>query len=415
MMHTPYYIAKKLSGSKRQGSRMSRITSGIVTGSVALSITVIIIALAIVSGFRTEIRSLAGGFSGQVLLLPLGADLEGTPVPLSTQISYLPQIESDKEVSHLQHFANCRGLLQTDEAIQGVVLKGVGKEFDRSFFEASIIEGSFPVWNDSLVSMEILVSRRLANALKLRTGQAVIFCFIDQPVRFRQFKVSGIYGASLENIDKSLVIGDIRVVQQLHGWSNEVVSGVELLLHRPERMEEVASRVAQIAVDCGSEDDPGLWIYTAKDLFPHLFDWLNLIDMNLLIVLALMIGVAGINMITGLLIMLFDKTSLIGLLKALGMKAREIRLTFIYRMSGMVIKGMLAGNALALLLCYLQQRFQLLVLDPVNYAVSTVPVQLNIWTILLMNAVSFWAIVGFMLLATTMINRISPDKSLRIK
>lgn len=414
-MHTPLYIAKKLGGERRQGSRISRITSGIVTGSVALSISVIIIALSIVGGFRQEIRTQAGGFSGQVALLPLGADMLGTPVPLSSQISYLPQIKSEKNIAHIQYFANCRGLLKTDEAIHGVVIKGVDKDYDRSFFESGLVEGSFPAWNDSLASLELLVSKRLANALKLQVGQTVIFYFIDQPVRLRPFTVSGIYGAALENIDKSLVIGDIRVVQQLNGWSSSEVSGIELLLHKPEQMQQTAEQVEQIAAAYSLEDDPGIWIYTARDFFPHLFDWLNLIDMNLLIVLTLMISVAGINMITGLLIMLFDKTSMIGLLKALGMRGRDIRLTFIYRMSGIVIKGMLAGNAIALLLCYLQHRFQLITLDQTNYAVSTVPIHLNFWAILLMNIISFLSIVGFMLLATMTIDRIAPDRSLRVR
>jgi len=413
-MHTPLYIAKKLGGERRQGSRISWITSGIVSGSVALSISVIIIALAIVSGFRQEIRTQAGGFSGQVSLLPLGADMLGTPVSLSSNISYLSQIKSDKEVAHIQYFANCRGLLKTDEAIQGVVIKGVDKDYDRSFLESGLVEGTFPVWNDSLLSLELLISKRLANTLKLQTGQTVVFYFIDQPVRARSFTVSGIYSASLENIDKSLVIGDIRVVQQLNGWSSTEVSGIELLLRRPEQMQQVADRVEQIAAVYSSEDDPGVWIYTVQDFFPHLFDWLNLIDMNLLIVLTLMISVASINMITGLLIMLFDKTSMKGLLKALGMKAQGIRLTFIYRISGMVIKGMLAGNAIALSLCYLQQHFQLISLDQANYAVSTVPIHLNLWAVLLMNVVSFLSIVGFMLLATMTIDRITPDRSLRI-
>ena len=400
----------------REGSRVVRISSMIVTGSVVLSITVIIIALAIVSGFREEIRGRATGFVGQVIVSPFGTDYMEDAFPLSLELSYFDRIESLDNVLHIQSFAFRHGLIKNGNAMQGVVIKGVGKEFDASFFNASIAQGSFPQLKDSVPSMELLVSKRMADALQLEVAQRVDIYFIEESTpRLRRFTVSGIYDASLEEMDKSLVIGDIRVVQQLNGWMPTEVGGIELLLRRPAQMERTARDIREFASRYAEEDDDSISVKTVKELFVHLFDWLNLIDTNLLVVLVLMIAVAGVNMISGLLIMLFDKTSMVGLLKSLGMKDREIRFAFVYRMGRLILRGMVIGNTIALILCFVQRRFTLVTLDQTNYAVSSIPINLNIRDFCLMNIASFALILLLMLLASAMVTRISPERSLRVK
>lgn len=256
----------------------------------------------------------------------------------------------------------------------------------------------------------------MANDLQVEATQRVDLYFIEESTpRIRRFTVSGIYDAALEEMDRLLAIGDIRVVQQLNGWTPKEVGGIELLLRHPSQMERTAREVQEIAALFSEDEDDSISVKTVKDIFAHLFDWLNLIDMNLLIVLVLMIAVAGVNMISGLLIMLFDKTSMIGLLKSLGMKNREIRLAFIYRMGRLILKGMVLGNIIALIVCIAQKRFTLIRLDPANYAVSSVPIDLNVWSILLMNVISFALILTLMLLASLMVTRISPERSLRTK
>ena len=417
-IHTSLYIAKKLGQERKQGSRVVKTSSIIVMGSVALSISVIIIALSIVSGFRKEIRERATGFTGQIIVSPFGTDYMNDTYPLSVELSYLPKILDCDNVSHIQYFAFRHGLIKTEEALQGVVIKGVGKEFDPSFFNSVLLKGKFPQRNDSIQVLELLISKRMSEALKLDVSQSADVYFIDQSTlraRPRRFVISGIYDATLEEFDKLLAIGDIKVVQQLNGWEPTLVGGFELMLHHPTRMEQTASEIREIASLFSTQDDPPLSIQTVKDLFAHLFDWLNLIDMNLLIVLILMMAVAGVNMISGLLIMLFDKTSMIGLLKALGMKNREIRLTFIYRMSTLILWGMCIGNAIALVLCLIQKKFSLITLDQANYAVSSVPIDLNVWSITLMNIVSMLLILAFITSASMMVTRISPERSLRKK
>ena len=417
MVNTPLYIAKKMGEERQRGSRVVRTSSIIVTGSVALSICVIIIALSIVSGFRKEVRERATGFTGQVIVSPFGTDYMNDAFPLSLKSSLVDSIKGSKNVSHLQYYAFRHGLIKRDEAIQGVVIKGVGTEFDPSFFNACIVQGAFPQLNDSTLSFDLLISKRMSDALALEVSQKVDIYFIDPKLstipRLRRFNVSGIFDATLEEFDKLLVIGDLRVVQQLNGWSPIEVGGIEILLHRPALMERTARDIKELAARYTYLEDTPLMVKTVKDMFAHLFDWLNLIDMNLLIVLMLMIAVAGVNMISGLLILLFDKTSMIGLLKALGMKNREIRLTFIYRMGRLILWGMLFGNTIALILCLIQKRFDLIKLDQTNYAVSSVPIDINVWSIGVMNVISFLLILSIMLLASMMVTRISPERSLR--
>jgi len=400
----------------RKGSKVVRTTSMIVTGSVALSISVIIIALSIVSGFRTEVRERAVGFSGQIVISRFGTDFLNDAYPLSLELSYLQQIYDCKNISHAQSVTFKHGVIKTREAVQGAVIKGVGKEFDRTFFSASISKGAFPQWNDTLPSREVLISKRMSDALHLEVSQAVDIYFVDSSSsRLRRYFISGIYDTALEGLDQSVIIGDIREVQRLNGWTPTQVGGVELLLHRPGQAERTAREIREIAARYGLEDDDPLSIKTVKEIFPHLFDWLTLIDMNLLIVMILMIAVAGVNMISGLLIMLFDKTSMIGLLKALGMKNGDIRIAFIYRMGGLIVRGMVIGNAIALLLCWIQKKYALITLDQANYAVSSVPININVWGMCLMNVVSFLLILALMLLASMTVTRITPERSLRIK
>ena len=415
-MNTALYIAKKMGGEWQKGSRIVRTSSAIVAGSVALSICVIVIALSIVGGFRKEIRERVTGFAGQVIVAPFGVDYINDAFPLSTELSYLHRILACNNVSHTQYFAFKRGLIKTDIAMQGIVIKGVGKEFDRSFFTHSLHRGTFPQWNDTLPSMELLISKRMADALALDVSQHVDVYFIDQSAtRVRRFTVSGIYDAALEEVDLSLVIGDIRVVQRLNNWTPMQVGGIELTLHRPEQMEATAGEVREVAARYATGNDQALSVKTVKDIFSHLFDWLNLIDTNLLIVLLLMVAVAGVNMVSGLLIMLFDKTSMIGVLKAVGMKNRDIRLTFIYRMGRLVLWGMLIGNVVAITLCLIQQKYTLITLDQANYAVPNVPIYLHFWNTCAINLLAFALIILFMLLTTTLISRISPERSLRVK
>ena len=415
MINTPLYIARKMGEEQHRGSRVVRTTSMIVMSSVALSISVIIIALSIVSGFRKEVRERAGGYAGQVIVSPFGTDYIDDLYPLSLELSWLDTIKECKNVSHLQHFAFRHGLIKTEEAIQGVVIKGVGKEFDPSFFNSCIVQGRFPQWNDSIPSMELLISKRMSDALALKVLQKVNVYFIDNnSVRVRLFTVSGIFDAALEEFDKSLVIGDIRVVQQLNGWSPVQVGGIELFLHHPNQMERTARKVREMAARYGDENDTPIVVSTVKEIFPHLFDWLNLLDMNLLIVLLLMIAVAAVNMISGVLIMLFDKTSMIGLLKSLGMMDKDIRLTFIYRMGRLILWGMLIGNTVAVVLCLVQKKFTIITLDQTNYAVSSVPINMDVWSICLMNVLSFVLILSIVYLASMMVTRISPERSLRI-
>ena len=414
-MNTPLFIARKMSGERRRGSRVVRLTSGIVVGSIVISVCVMILSLSVVNGFKYEIRARTAGFSGDLLVSLPQAGWYSENIPLSRDLAFVPQMAAHPAVRHTQPFAHAQGLLKTADAIQGILIKGVGSEYDGSFFNSCLVSGRLPHWSDSLPCMELLISKRLADAMLLKTDDAMLVYFIGEAVRQRRFVVSGIYDAVLEEVDKSLVIGDIRVMQQLNGWQPHQVSGIEFFLHDSRQAEPVADALVDIVGRYAQDHDPVISIKTLKEQFPTLYDWLNLMDVNLLIVLTLMILVAGVNMFSGLLILLFDKIAAIGLLKALGMKDTDVRKTFLYRAGALVLLGMAGGNILGLLLCLAIQRFGLFSLNPDSYFVSQVPIQLQGWGILLMNAVAFVLIMLLMLLPTMQIARMQPDKSLRMK
>lgn len=415
-MFTNLYIAKKLWKKGAAEKRGLTGSSSLIAGfSVAVSVLVMVLAIAVSDGFRHEIRTKAVGFSGEIILNSPGVDPTTNLFPIRSDLSYINDLTGLSDIKSIQGVAYRSGMLKSGEQIQGVVLKGVGKDYDWSFFKSSLSQGRLPDFSDTTASKEIILSERLAGIMGYSVGDAVQMYFIDKTVRVAKYKLVGLYDAQLEDIDKTLVVADLREVQRLNCWTEKEVSGLEVLLKTGADIDYNGEKIDQIIIEKCKEEDPSVAVSKINDIFPHLFDWLRLLDFNVLVVLLLMILVAGFNMISGLLIILFEKISMIGLLKALGMRDSSIHRIFLLRASFIVLCGMIAGNFMAVSLAIIQKRYSLLGLDPENYFVKSVPIHLDFAKIFILNVAAFVIIMLVMLLTSFFISKISPDKTIRVK
>lgn len=388
---------------------------GIAVFGIAMGLAVMLVAISIVTGFKEEISNKVIGFGSHIQILNYDSNVSFETSPIDARPDFLPRIKNIDGVKQIQVFGLKAGIVKTPNDIQGLVLKGVGTDYDWSFFDKSMLEGSsFRMQNDT-VSNSIVISSFLAKRLKLKTGDSFQMWFIQDTPRFRKFTISGIYETSLQEFDKTFAIADIRHVQRLSGWEENQVSGLELMLSDFKDIDRITSEVEEIVSTTFFEDGSRLKVLNIVEKYPQIFDWLNLQDINVLIIIILMLVVAGINMISGLLIIILDRTNMIGILKALGTTNRSIRRIFLYQSSYLILKGLLWGNILGISLCMLQKHFSIIHLDPASYYLTTVPVNINFINILLLNAGTVIVILAFLILPSMLISRISPAESIRFK
>ena len=376
---------------------------------------VMIVAVAVLTGFKTQLQEKISGFNSHLRIINYDANQSFEGTPIRNDYSFIDTLKKLPHVKHIQQYALKGGIIRTDEDIQGVVLKGIASDFDWSFFEQYMVEGDGFQLSDTATSDQSLISRSLSKLLKLTTGDSFEVYFAGNSVRARKFIISGIYDTYFEEMDKIFVLCDIRHIRRLNRWESNQVSGLEIMADRLSRMDELYSEIENLVAYRTFGDGSRLDITSIRDAFPQLFNWLAIQDMNVLIILTVMLVVAGFNMISGLLIMLLEKISMIGTLKALGMRSVNIMEIFVYRSSLIVLRGLLAGAFVGVSLCLLQQKFSLIRLDPANYYFATAPVELNLWHLAVLGICSFVLISAVQIIPSIIITRISPDKSIRME
>lgn len=379
----------------------------IAVSSIVISLSFMIIAVAVVTGFKQQIRDKVIGFSGHIQISNFDLNTSYETSPLAIEKVDKEALLKIPNVKHLHGFATKAGIAKTKDQIEGVVLKGVGKDYDWTFFKEKIQEGRVIEMNDSAKSNEVVISRTLASRLKLKVGDPFVMYFIQQPPRMRKFTIAGIYQTGLEELDKTFILGDIGHVQKLNDWEENQVSGFEVMLYKSDKMEETSELIFD-------ELDLDLNVKTIRDLMPQIFDWLDLQDMNEIIILVLMSLVAGINMITALLILILEKSRMIGLLKALGMNNTTVQRIFLNKAAFLIGKGLLWGNILGVGLCFIQLQFGVFTLDESSYYLKYVPVNLNFISIILLNIGTFAVCMLMLLIPARIISKISPVKAIRI-
>lgn len=412
-MKLEHFIAKRLSSGKEGKNNLSRPFITIATVAVALSLAVMIISVAVVTGFKNEISEKTIGFGSHIQILNLDRNVSFETSPISSNQDFLPQVKAIKGIKHIQVFAVKPGIIKTDNDIQGIVLKGVGFDFDWSFFQKNMVDGEIFTLNDSILSNGAVISKTISQLLRLKVGDTFDMFFVQDPPRVRRFTVNGIYDSKMAEFDKMFVFADLRHIQRLNGWTSDQVSGFEVFIDDFNRVDFLKYEVEDIVAFVFMQDGSRLMVQSIIDKYPQIFDWLGLQDLNVIVLLVLMLAVAGINMISGLLIIILERTNMIGVLKALGAENGLIRKIFIIQSGFIVGRGLIFGNIIGLLIAFLQLKFGIIKLDEANYYLSSVPINLDFINILLLNLATFAVTILMLVVPSMVISRISPDKTIK--
>ncbi|MBQ9636454.1 MAG: ABC transporter permease [Prevotella sp.] len=413
-MNFPLFIARRIYGESDDQRMVSKPAIRIATAGVAIGLAVMIVSVCVVFGFKHTIRDKVVGFGSHIQVGDFMALQYGEQTPIVMSDSMMQVLRSAEGVSHVQRFAMRQGILKTDADFLGVVFKGVGPEFDSTFIHQNMVEGTIPAFSDSSSTNRVLISKPMADKLRLKTGERIFAYFIDpEGVRARRFTISGIYETNLSQYDNVICYIDLYTAVRLNGWDSDQASGAEVTVSDFEKVdltEDIYINKVNRTEDRNGETYSSK---TIRELNPQIFSWLDLLDLNVWIILALMVAVAGVTMISGLLIIILERTTMIGILKALGARNRTIRRTFLWFSVFMIGRGLLVGNILGLGIVFVQKLTGLVRLDPQTYYVSTVPVEVNLPVILLLNVATLLVSVLVLIAPSYLISHIHPAKSMR--
>ena len=373
-----------------------------------MGVLVVVVAVAILRGFQDEITQKIVGFGSHIVVTPFeSANNYYEQLPIIADESTTYKISAVDGVKHVQYFASKGGMVKTGDKIQGVIFKGIDKDFDSTFFKTNMKEGRLFELTDSAISNEVIVSQRFADKMQLGMGDKLpTYFWQNNTYRARAFKIVGIYSTDLTEFDERYVIVDIRQVQRINGWDSNQVQGYEVFVKDFENLDEVASQVYYLV---GSF----LNVRTVKEENPETFSWLDLLNTNIWLILGVMSLVCVVAVISALLIMIFEKTPMVGLLKTMGATNASIRKIFIYKSIGIIAKGVLIGDAIALAICILQDRFKIVKLDSESYHMSAVPIDLNPWIFVLVSFVIAVVCLSALLIPASYIARINPAKAVK--
>ena len=412
-MNLPYFIAHRLIRGRREGTSFSRPINVIAIVGIAMGLAVMILAVAILTGFKKQIREKVVGFGSHIQIMNFDSNISFETTPISDTQKFIPRIKQIHGIEHVQVFATKAGIIRTDEDIQGVVLKGIGSDLDWSYFRSNMVDGSVFTVTDTGRTDKVIISKKISDMLRLKTGDSFAMLFIQDPPRMRKFTISGIYETSLEEFDKMYVYCDIGHIKRLNGWKEDQVSGFEVFIKDFDKLDEITSEVRDAIGYKITEEDTKFKVTNIRIKYPQIFDWLNFQDINVIIIILLMLIVAGFNMISGLLILILEKTNMIGVLKSLGAEDITIRRVFLYQAAYLIGKGLFWGNLIGIGLAFIQLKTGLITLDPTSYYIKTVPVNLELTHILLLNAGTMAAIIIMLLVPSQLITRISPVKAIK--
>jgi len=408
------YIAKRLFFSKNTNKQISTSPLKIAVGGIAVGIAVMILSVAIVTGFSAQVRGKVIGFGSHLTITNLDNNNSLETNPISNTQAFLPELKQYSNVKHVQQYAIKAGIIKTDETIQGAMLKGVGTDFDPSFFAQNLVAGELFNLSDTARTNDVLISQQLATLLKLKVNDQLLMYFVQQPPRHRQFTVKGIYSTGLEEFDKLYVLCDIKHIQRLNDWQTDQITGFEVSLNNFDKIEEDELYIQNNFAYQFNADGSRLRVKSIVKIYPQIFDWLELTKVNVWVILVLMLAVAGFNTISGVLILILERTTTIGVLKAVGASNKSVRTIFIIHGSLLTLKGLLIGNAIGLAVVFLQLHFKLIPLDETVYYVNAVPVQLHLTHWLLLNAGTFLFSVAALVLPSMYISKIKPAEAIKI-
>jgi len=410
------FIARKIRSGGLTGKRLAGPVTRVATLGIILGMVVMILSLAIGFGFKKEIRQKIIGFGSHIQIMNYDYNQSYETNPISPDSTLLKSLRNIPGIKHIQKFATKPGMIKTGNAIQGVVLKGVSTDFNWHFFKEIIVEGDTLQLNDSVSSKEILISHKLAQMLHLSVGDDLRMYFLQKnkiAPRGRKFVIKGIFDSNLPEFDKLYALVDIKQVQRLNSWDKTQISGLEIQIDDFDNIEQRGEEVSSVATSFIDESGVMLRTRTILDLQPQIFGWLDLLDMNVLVILVLIMIVAGFNMVSGLLILILERTNMIGILKALGIQNSSLRKVFLYLATFIVGRGLIWGNFIGVSFCLIQKYTGIIKLDPENYYLETVPIQITFWHLFILNVATILLTTLMMLGPSYLASKISPVKAIR--
>lgn len=415
-MNWKFFIAKRIYHNNEGGRQVSKPAVRIAMTGITLGLTVMIVSVAVVLGFKHEVCNKVVSLGSDIIISNFEGQRTLERAPIIASDSVMSLINRTKGVSHIQRFSTKPGIIMTDDNFLGMALKGIGKEYNTDFFKKHLISGTIPKFSDESSSNEVILSKNIADKLNLSLKDKIYTYFVDRgDVRVRRLRISGIYQTNFAAFDKMFLITDIHTVNRLNGWEPDQVTGIEVGVKNGVENDDVAALLRK-KIDSKYDKLGGVYFtQTIQEQSPQIFAWLSLLDTNVWVILILMIGVAGFTMISGLLIIILERTNMIGILKALGANNRSIRKIFLSFAVFLIGKGMLYGNILGLSVCFLQNYFHLFKLDPTTYYVDYVPVEINWVFFILLNIGTFLVSILMLVGPSYLISSIKPAKSIRFE
>lgn len=408
-MNLEYFIAKRLTAAKSHKSSVSSPIIKIATVAIALGILMMIISVATGIGLQRKIREKVSAFNGHVIISNFDDNQsQVNTVPISTSQNFYPEFNLVEGVKHIQAVANKTGLIRTDETVEGIVLKGVGQDYDWNNIKEYLVQGKLPKISDQLTD-EIIISEFLASRLKVKLNDVCRTYFLKEGGKgynLRSFKVVGIFNSGFQEFDANYIIGDIKHVQKINKWQKDQVGQFEVFLNDFDKIEEKGNEIYKAI-------PPTYNSITIAEKYYSIFEWLKLFDFNIIVILIVMIVVATINMVVALLVLILERTQMIGILKALGATNWSVRKVFLYNAFHLIARGLFWGNVVALLLLVIQKYFEVIKLNPQNYYVNVAPVYIDIPYIIVLNIGTILICLLVLIIPSYIITKISPVKVIR--
>ena len=410
------FVARRIYRNNEGGREVSKPAVRIATLGIAIGLAVMIVSVAVVIGFKHGVRDKVAGLGSDILITNFDAQKSYETTPIAAGDSLLDVLRASEGVSHVQRYSTKPGMIMTDDNFLGMVLKGVAEEYDWAYLKKHLLEGEIPSFTDTASTNRVLVSKTIADKLNLRLGDKLYTYYIERDnVRARRLELAGIYQTNFTKYDDLFLITDLHTVNRLNGWKLDQVSGIEVEVTDYDRLEEIKETLRTQVDMVNDRYGNTYYTQTIEDANPLIFAWLDVLDVNVWVILILMTGVAGFTMISGLLIIILERTNMIGVLKALGADNLAIRKVFLSFSVFLIGKGMLWGNVVGLAFVFVQSQFKVFKLDPANYYVDCVPVEFNVWFWLLLNVCTLLVSVLMLVGPSYLITRIHPAKSIRFE
>jgi len=416
-MNFELFIARKVHFSKTAGDRqVTPPAVRIAIVGIALGLATMILSIAIITGFKKEVWNKVIGFGAHIQITNFDSNKSYETTPIMVSDALMAELQAFPGIRHVERFATKPGILKTEQDFQGIVLKGVDEHFDWTFFSEHLTEGTVFAVDPEKISTDVIISRHLADLLGLSCDDTFLAYFVQHmdDVRPRRFHIRGIYETGFD-YDKVFVYADIKQVRQLNGWEEDAVSGLELFVNDYGQVDEIADQLYFHLINKQDRLNNTYYTRSIKELNPMIFNWLDVLDINVVIILVLVMAVSGFTMISGLLIIMLERINMIGILKALGQENRSIRSVFLYISFFLIGKGMIWGNVIGVLICLVQSQFNLIKLDPSDYYLDAVPIDLSLTRWLLINLGALTVSLLMMLGPSYLITKVNPARTIRFE